>query len=138
MKRSDEYSFLLDTGKKCLKVPEPMVSVEMVVESAIRNSQSAMGNFPFIPHSEFPISHSKGSALTTRTKYFVVALLYFSEGLPFGLINNLLSVYFRVKKISLEEIGLLSLLGLAWSLKILWAPLVDRFGRRYWWIFPPS
>ncbi len=78
----------------------------------------------------------KEAVLTTRTKFFVVALLYFSEGLPFGLINNLLSVYFRVKKISLEEIGLLSLLGLAWSLKILWAPMVDRFGRRYWWIFP--
>ena len=66
----------------------------------------------------------------------VVAVLYFSEGLPFGLINNALSVYFRVKKISLEEIGLLSLLGLAWSLKLLWAPLVDRFGRRYFWIVP--
>jgi len=74
--------------------------------------------------------------LSTRTKYAVVALLYFSEGLPFGLINNALSVYFRVKRISLEEIGLLSLLGLAWSLKILWAPLVDRFGPRYLWIFP--
>ncbi len=74
--------------------------------------------------------------LSTRTKLTVVAFLYFSEGLPFGLINNLLSVYFRVKKISLEEIGLLSLLGLAWSLKILWAPLVDRFGQRYMWIFP--
>jgi len=74
--------------------------------------------------------------LSTRTKYCVVALLYFSEGLPFGIINNLLSVYFRVKKISLEEIGLLSLLGLAWSLKILWAPLVDRFGRRYFWVLP--
>jgi PAT family beta-lactamase induction signal transducer AmpG len=66
----------------------------------------------------------------------VVALLYFSEGLPFGLVNNALSVYFRVKKISLEEIGLLSLLGLAWSCKLLWAPLVDRFGRRYLWILP--
>lgn len=41
-----------------------------------------------------------------------------------------------MKQISLEEIGLLSVLGLAWSLKILWAPLVDRFGRRYLWIFP--
>ena len=41
-----------------------------------------------------------------------------------------------MKKISLEEIGLLSLLGLAWSLKIIWAPLVDRFGRRYGWILP--
>jgi len=74
--------------------------------------------------------------LSTRGKYCIVALLYFSEGLPFGLINNLLSVYFRVRKVSLEEIGLLSLLGLAWSVKILWAPLVDRFGRRYFWIFP--
>ena len=74
--------------------------------------------------------------LSTRTKMAVVALLYFSEGLPFGLVNNALSVYFRVKKISLEEIGLLSLLGLAWSFKLLWAPLVDRFGRRYFWIFP--
>jgi PAT family beta-lactamase induction signal transducer AmpG len=74
--------------------------------------------------------------LSTRVKYCIVALLYFSEGLPFGLVNNLLSVYFRVRKVSLEEIGLLSLLGLAWSVKILWAPLVDRFGRRYFWIFP--
>jgi len=66
----------------------------------------------------------------------VVALLYFSEGFPFGLINSALSVYFRTKKISLEEIGLLSILGLAWSLKLLWAPLIDRFGRRYFWIVP--
>ncbi len=74
--------------------------------------------------------------LSTRTKMAVVALLYFSEGFPFGLVNSALSVYFRTKKISLEEIGLLSLLGLAWSLKLLWAPLVDRFGRRYFWIVP--
>ncbi|MGB9699081.1 MAG: MFS transporter [Thermodesulfobacteriota bacterium] len=74
--------------------------------------------------------------ISTRLKFLVVALLYFSEGLPFGLVNNLLSVYFRVKKISLEEIGLLSLLGLAWSIKIFWAPLVDRYGQRYSWIFP--
>jgi len=74
--------------------------------------------------------------LTTRTKLAAVALLYFSEGLPFGLIYNVLSVYLRVKKIPLEEIGLLGLLGLAWSVKVLWAPLVDRFGRRYAWIVP--
>jgi PAT family beta-lactamase induction signal transducer AmpG len=27
-------------------------------------------------------------------------------------------------------------LGLAWSCKLLWAPLVDRYGRRYFWIVP--
>ena len=72
----------------------------------------------------------------TPTKMAAVALLYFAEGLPFGLVNSALSVYFRTKKISLEEIGLLSLLGLAWSLKLLWAPLVDRFGKRFFWIVP--
>ncbi|MBI4495578.1 MAG: MFS transporter [Deltaproteobacteria bacterium] len=78
----------------------------------------------------------RGGWLPTRTKLVVVTLLYFSEGLPFGLVNNAISVYFRVRAISLEEIGLLSILGLAWSLKLLWAPLVDRFGRRCWWIVP--
>ncbi len=49
--------------------------------------------------------------LTPHTKFFVVGLLYFSEGLPFGLINNLLSVYFRVKnfpgygKLSRQELA---------------------------------
>ncbi|MCU0580545.1 MAG: MFS transporter, partial [Desulfobacterota bacterium] len=36
----------------------------------------------------------------------------------------------------LEQIGFLSILGLAWSLKLFWAPLVDRFGRRAAWIVP--
>jgi len=36
--------------------------------------------------------------------------------------------------VSLQEIGLLSLLGLPWTLKVLWAPLVDRFGERRHWI----
>ena len=75
-------------------------------------------------------------SFSTHAKLAVVAFLYFSEGLPFGFINNLISVYFRIKKISLEEIGLLSILGLAWTLKILWAPLVDRYGRRFAWIVP--
>ncbi|RLA98010.1 MAG: arabinose ABC transporter permease, partial [Deltaproteobacteria bacterium] len=31
---------------------------------------------------------------------------------------------------------MLSLTGLAWSLKLLWAPLVDRYGKRFYWIVP--
>ncbi len=37
---------------------------------------------------------------------------------------------------ALEHIGFLSLLGLAWSFKILWSPLVDRFGSRAAWLVP--
>lgn len=69
-------------------------------------------------------------------KLAVISLLYFAEGVPFGFIHNALSVYFRSHHMSLESIGLLSLVGLAWSLKLLWAPLTDRFGQRRYWIVP--
>ena len=66
----------------------------------------------------------------------MVGALYFAEGIPYGFINITLSVYFRTQGMPLEQIGFLSILGLAWSLKLFWAPLVDRFGRRAAWIVP--
>jgi len=63
-----------------------------------------------------------------------IVILYFAEGLPFGIVYDLLPVYFRSAGVSLKDIGLLSLLGLPWSLKVLWSPLVDRFGERRHWI----
>jgi PAT family beta-lactamase induction signal transducer AmpG len=83
-----------------------------------------------------PIFFKGTPLLSTRLKYTIVALLYFSEGFPFGFIYGALPIYLRLRSISLEEIGVLSILGLAWSLKILWAPLIDRFGRRFYWIVP--
>jgi PAT family beta-lactamase induction signal transducer AmpG len=74
--------------------------------------------------------------LSLRRKLWVVGLLYFAEGVPYGFINITLAVYFRSQGMPLPQIGFLSILGLAWSLKILWAPLVDRFGRRAAWIVP--
>jgi len=70
---------------------------------------------------------------TYRRKMFWVALLYFSEGLPLGVFYDLFPVYFRQQGVSLVDIGLLSLLGLAWTVKFLWAPLVDwaRHHRRW-------
>jgi PAT family beta-lactamase induction signal transducer AmpG len=76
------------------------------------------------------------SQLSLRRKLWVVGVLYFAEGVPYGFINITLSVYFRTQGMSLEQIGFLSILGLAWSLKLFWAPLVDRFGRRASWIVP--
>jgi len=63
-----------------------------------------------------------------------VAVLYFAEGLPFGIAYDVWPVYFRDHGVSLAEIGLMSLLSLPWTLKMLWAPLVDRFGVRQYWI----
>ena len=60
-----------------------------------------------------------------KRKLFWVALLYFSEGLPLGVFFDIFPVYFRQQGVNLADIGLLSLLGLAWTVKFLWAPLVD-------------
>ena len=72
--------------------------------------------------------------MTTRTKLYWVAILYFAEGFPFGIIKDALPVFFRVHGVRLADIGLLTLVGLPWSLKFLWAPAVDLFGKRRAWI----
>ncbi len=72
--------------------------------------------------------------ITLRRKLLWISVLYFAEGFPFGIVVDNLPVYFRVHGVSLKEIGLMSLLGLPWTLKVIWAPLVDRFGARHHWI----
>jgi PAT family beta-lactamase induction signal transducer AmpG len=69
-----------------------------------------------------------------QRKLFWVALLYFSEGLPLGVFYDIFPVYFRQQGVNLADIGLLSLLGLAWTVKFLWAPAVDWARRHRWWI----
>ncbi len=76
---------------------------------------------------------SPGPRVSQR-KLLVVALLYMAEGLPFGFLYVSLPVYLRLAGVDLVKIGLLSLAGLAWSLKPLWAPLIDRYGRKYQWM----
>jgi PAT family beta-lactamase induction signal transducer AmpG len=50
------------------------------------------------------------------------------------LINEAVPIYLRVHGASLVDIGHLNKLSLPWSLKWLWAPLVDRHGSRRRWI----
>lgn len=71
----------------------------------------------------------------TQRVLFWVGLLYFSEGLPLGLFYDLFPVHMRQAGVSPSDIGLLSLLGLAWTVKFLWAPLVDAWRGHRWWIF---
>ena len=63
-----------------------------------------------------------------------VALLYFAEGFPLGVFYEIFPVYFRQNGVELKSIGALSLLGLAWTLKYLWAPAVDALRRHRWWM----
>ena len=72
--------------------------------------------------------------MTKRKVLFWIAVLYFAEGLPFGIAYDVWPVFFRVHGVSLREIGLMSLLSLPWTWKLLWAPLVDRYGNRQHWV----
>ena len=72
--------------------------------------------------------------MTKRKVLFWIAVLYFAEGLPFGIAYDVWPVFFRVHGVSLREIGLMSLLSLPWTWKLLWAPLVDRYGSRQHWV----
>jgi len=70
-----------------------------------------------------------------------LASLYVVQGLPFGFQANALSALLRAEGVSMTHITLTTALALPWSLKALWAPLVDRhfharFGRRRSWIVP--
>jgi PAT family beta-lactamase induction signal transducer AmpG len=70
----------------------------------------------------------------TRSKLFWVGVLYFAEGFPLGVFYEILPVHFRMQGIDLTEIGFLSLLGLTWSIKFLWAPAIDRYRRHRTWM----
>src|SRR5262249_34011704 len=58
----------------------------------------------------------------------VLAMLFlgFSAGLPFPLVLTTLSVRLRQAGIDRTTIGFFSLVGLAYSLKYFWAPVIDR------------
>ena len=68
--------------------------------------------------------------------------LGFSSGLPFLLVANTFGYWLRDQGIALSAIGFLSWVGFAYTLKFLWAPLLDRInapglarlGRRRSWM----
>jgi PAT family beta-lactamase induction signal transducer AmpG len=61
-----------------------------------------------------------------RPKTLTMLFLGFSSGLPFFLVGNTFGYWLRDEHTSLTAIGFLSWVGIAYSLKFLWAPLIDR------------
>lgn len=70
-----------------------------------------------------------------RSKLFWVGILYFAEGFPLGMFYDVFPVHFRTQGVELWKIGFMSLLGLAWTLKFLWAPAVDHYRHHRRWMF---
>src|SRR3954471_7088898 len=95
--------------------------------------------------TETPARRSWGQALLVYRQRPVLSMLFlgFSAGLPFYLVYQTLTAWLRQEGIQRSTIGLLSYVGLAFSFKFLWAPIVDRaplpfltkwLGRRRSWM----
>jgi PAT family beta-lactamase induction signal transducer AmpG len=67
-----------------------------------------------------------GLAVFAERRVFVMLLLGFAAGLPNLLIFDTLSAWLRESGLSLEVIGFFALATLSYSLKFVWAPLIDR------------
>jgi PAT family beta-lactamase induction signal transducer AmpG len=72
-------------------------------------------------------------------KMAAILLLGFCSGLPLYLTSRTLQAWMTVAGVNLTAIGLFSLVSLPYSLKFLWAPVIDRFsipllGRRKGWL----
>ncbi len=64
----------------------------------------------------------------------LAACLYFSEGFPFGIVNETVNLYLSFTKVDLATVGFIGGVGIIWTLKFLWSPLVDIFGSYRSWI----
>lgn len=82
-------------------------------------------------------------AVYTRPRVLIVMLLGFSAGLPLALVTSTLQAWLTQSGIDLKTIGLFSLVGLPYTFKFFWAPLVDALqvplltrllGRRRSWL----
>jgi PAT family beta-lactamase induction signal transducer AmpG len=61
-----------------------------------------------------------------QPKVLAMLLLGFSSGLPLYLVGNTMGYWMRENGSELSAIGFLSWVGLAYSLKFLWAPVIDK------------
>ncbi|MEM9290334.1 MAG: MFS transporter [Acidobacteriota bacterium] len=72
--------------------------------------------------------------LSLGSKLALLGALYIASGLPLVIAQKVWPVIWRQAGASLTAVGLISLLSLPWTIKVFWAPLVDRFGQRRHWI----
>src|SRR5579862_8919456 len=82
-------------------------------------------------------------AVYLKRRVLIVMFLGFSSGLPLALSGGTLLVWMRESGVNLGTIGLFALVGTPYTIKFIWAPLIDaldvpwlsrHFGRRRGWL----
>lgn len=81
------------------------------------------------PTARRPLSARLASAarIFLDRRLILVMLLGFSSGLPLALSASTLSLWMADRGVDIREIGLYALVGLPYTVKFLWAPIVDAF-----------
>lgn len=88
-------------------------------------------------------AHRPALAVYFERRVLVILFLGFSAGLPLALSASTLTIWMADRGVDLGAIGLYALAGLPYTLKFLWAPIVDAFqvplltrflGRRRAWL----
>jgi PAT family beta-lactamase induction signal transducer AmpG len=77
--------------------------------------------------------------LAAAHRWAAVLVLGFASGLPLALTGQALQAWLTVDGLDLAQIGFLTLIGIPYTFKFLWAPLMDRvdlplLGRRRGWV----
>jgi PAT family beta-lactamase induction signal transducer AmpG len=89
------------------------------------------------------LSLTETLAVYLKPRVLVIMFLGFSSGLPLALSGSTLLVWMTEAGVNLGTIGLFALVGTPYTIKFLWAPLIDavnvpllarRFGRRRGWL----
>ncbi len=110
---------------------------------ALRHDRSGRRPPPKAPATRPRASWRESIAVYLQPRVLIVMLLGFSSGLPLALSGSTLQIWMKESGIDLRTIGLFVLVGTPYTLKFLWAPLVDalhiplltrRFGRRRGWL----
>jgi len=85
------------------------------------------------------LTYSDFKAAVFNKRMLICVFTGFSSGLPFFVVYQLLQVWLRDNDVSRADIGLFALVGVPYTLKFLWSPLMDRYippllGRRRGWM----
>jgi PAT family beta-lactamase induction signal transducer AmpG len=73
--------------------------------------------------------------MKTNNPWWWIPTLYFAEGIPYFLVNNISVVMFNNMGMSKGDMALYtSLLYLPWVIKPLWSPFVDLIRTKRWWV----
>ena len=85
----------------------------------------------------------EGARVYLHPRVLAMLFLGFSAGLPFLLVAGTLTAWLAIAEVSVAQIGMFAWVGIFYSLKFIWAPLVDRMplpvlttllGRRRSWM----